>query len=320
VQDVQLEARPLVGGLISRSVLRVVARYRDGRNRQSVASFVVKELEGEARREAAIYEALCGTHLQNVAPGLLGVERSQRAVRIYLQAITPIARWPWRRVSLARSVLGCLAELHNTSATLAPHVLDWDYETDLRERAYNLLDVMGRSRQRLKALGLTFRLSRLERLVRRLPTLRRRLEGFTPLSTAVLHGDVHPGNVLVRRRAGKSVPVLLDWGRARTGSPLEDVSQWLQSLGYWEPEVKRRHDSLLCSYLRLRGLAVPATRQLRHAYWLAAGSNSLSGALQYHVSVALTPESGERSRAEAVRAAEDQLRILRRADACLGPE
>ena len=159
----------------------------------------------------------------------------------------------------------------------------------------------------------------LRRLVRSLPAIRRHLLTAEPFGTAVIHGDVHTGNVLMRTRGGGQQAVFLDWGRARLGSPLEDVSSWLQSLGYWEPEAGRRHDTLLRRYLRARGYPEELGRELRDAYWLAAACNVLSGALRYHLALvhgwgASTP----RMRAAAVRAARDALRIIRRADACWG--
>jgi aminoglycoside phosphotransferase (APT) family kinase protein len=136
-----------------------------------------------------------------------------------------------------------------------------------------------------------------------------------PFGTAIVHGDVHSGNALLATAEGADRLVLLDWARARLGSPLEDVASWLQSLGYWEPEAKRRHDTLLRRYLTARGQPDDLTRALRDAYWFAAASNVLAGALRYHLVVA-GGWSGEpsRARAEAARAARDQLRVLRRAD------
>jgi aminoglycoside phosphotransferase (APT) family kinase protein len=146
--------------------------------------------------------------------------------------------------------------------------------------------------------------------------MRTHLLGFAPLPPALIHGDVHPGNVMVRRRGGKDVPVLLDWGRARIGSPLEDVTSWLQSLSYWEPLAMRRHDTLLAEYLVARRAPTGRDADLRRAYWLAAASNVLAGALRYHVHMSVSEEAGTAGRAAAaLRAARDALRIIRRADA-----
>ena len=100
---------------------------------------------------------------------------------------------------------------------------------------------------------------------------------------AVLHGDVHSGNVVVRVQEGAERVVLLDWARARLGSPLEDVSSWLQSLGYWEFEARRRHDTLLRRYLAARGLSTHLGREVRDVYWFAGACNVLAGALRYQL-------------------------------------
>src|SRR5919108_667753 len=82
---------------------------------------------------------------------------------------------------------------------------------------------------------------------------------------------------VIRGRGPGSRAVLLDWARARRGSPLEDVSSWLQSLGYWELEARRRHDTLLRRYLKARAFAGELSRAVRDAYWLAAACNVLAG-------------------------------------------
>jgi aminoglycoside phosphotransferase (APT) family kinase protein len=121
----------------------------------------------------------------------------------------------------------------------------------------------------------------------------------------------------MRRRGSGCEPVLFDWGRARVGSPLEDVSSWLQVLGRWEPEAKRRHDTLLAHYLAARGLTASLTRSLRDAYWLAGASNALAGALLYHLATSVRPDISDQERWLARVAAADWLRVVRRADACL---
>lgn len=77
--------------------------------------------------------------------------------------------------------------------------------------------------------------------------------------------------------------MLIDWGRARIGSPLEDVSSWLQSLGYWEPRARRKHDPVLVHDLAYRGVEGGLSEALRTAYWVAGASNALAGALEHHV-------------------------------------
>jgi aminoglycoside phosphotransferase (APT) family kinase protein len=175
---------------------------------------------------------------------------------------------------------------------------------------------LGRCRRDPELAPLARQLPSARRLAIALPELRRELLQFRPLPTVVIHGDVHPGNVLVRRRAGREEPILIDWGRARFGSPLEDLSAWLQSLGYWEAQARRRHDTLLAAYLTSRGMERRLSSGFREAYWLAGASNALSGALEYHLSVLFQtpPVTNARKRA-AAESARDWLRIIRRAAA-----
>jgi hypothetical protein len=92
-----------------------------------------------------------------------------------------------------------------------------------------------------------------------------------------------PGNVLMSRRDRQDKLILLDWGRARVASLVEDVSSWLQSVSYWEPECRQHHDRLLAAYLSTLGMDGSPTDSVRAAYWMAAASNALSGALLHHL-------------------------------------
>ena len=117
----------------------------------------------------------------------------------------------------------------------------------------------------------------------------------------------------MRRGAAGAEPVLLDWARARPGSPLEDVSAWVQSLGHWEPQARRYHDTLVRQYLAARGLEPRLDRTFRHLYWIAGACNALAGALRYHlvtVQQARTPQA----RATALGLIYKWLRPLRCAD------
>jgi aminoglycoside phosphotransferase (APT) family kinase protein len=108
-----------------------------------------------------------------------------------------------------------------------------------------------------------------KRIVLSLCKWRKALLGFTPFGPCILHGDVHPGNVMIRAHRGhEAQPVLIDWERARAGSALEDVSSWLQSL-FWEREARRRHDSIFASYLSAIGMERRLTSEIRAAYWIA---------------------------------------------------
>jgi hypothetical protein len=94
------------------------------------------------------------------------------------------------------------------------------------------------------------------------------------------------------------------------------VSTWLQSLGYWEPQVRRRHDTFRRQYLAARGLPPEPTPELRVGYWLAGACNALACALRYHLWRALEAGDSDRAgRADTIRSANDWLWVLRRADA-----
>ena len=105
--------------------------------------------------------------------------------------------------------------------------------------------------------------------------------------------------------------VLIDWARARLGSPLEDVASWLHSLGCWEPQARRRHDTLLRAYLEARTVRRPLTSKLRVDYWLASVSNGLSGAIRYHLAVLADPKSEEGARDNSGRALMAWERVVR---------
>lgn len=311
--DLRLEVRPLRGGLESAGVARVVARFAGRQGKPATLTFVAKRLAGGPAREAAIYERLVAPAAADLAPALLGVER-QGADRclLFLESVRAPRSWPWRETATARRLLERLAELHARvdPADAAPVLAGWDYETDLAAASGETISLL-RAARGPDLAPLRRRLPAVERLATALPAMRRQLLE-APLGRAVLHGDVHPGNAMIR--AGER-PVLLDWGRARLGSPLEDVSSWLQSLGFWEPEAKRRHDTLLAAYLGAGGHGAPG-RDLRDAYWLAAAGNALAGALAYHLRGVLDEGASPRHRAAAHLAAADALRVIRRADAC----
>jgi hypothetical protein len=121
--------------------------------------------------------------------------------------------------------------------------------------------------------------------------------------------------VLIREVTGTRSAVLLDWARARPGSPLEDVSSWLESLGYWEPVVRQQRTRLLRHYLRARGLPAGAARDVYVWYWVAAASNALAGALKYHLQQAMRlAESAPGCQTDSVRAVRDYLHAIERAD------
>jgi hypothetical protein len=316
-EALHLERRPLTGGLEAAGVDHVTARYRTG-GRERRLAVVVKRLAGAAVREAAVYEQFVATHASEISPRLYAVEHGAAGHAVlYLEAIRPVSSWPWRDRPAAQSVLDRVARLHARAATqeAVAALAGWDYEAELGRAAARTLERLGEVRRQrgLWSFGGGLRWAR--RLAAALPALRAQLLTFAPLGSAVIHGDLHSGNVLLRRRGGRTEPALLDWGRARVGSPLEDVSSWLQSLGAWEPEARRRHDTLFAGYLAARGVEPRLDSGMRAAYWLAGASNALAGALTYHLSVLLDPRLPSASRASAAYSAREWVRVLRRADA-----
>jgi aminoglycoside phosphotransferase (APT) family kinase protein len=308
-----LEMRPLRGGLEGCGVARVcVFDSRSGR-RQPAGSFVVKLLTQAGERELAFHSAVqqaSSTH--QIAPKLLNSQRTGSGdVYMFMEWINAASRWPWKDTSCAGLVLDQLARVHALDGNPVA-AATWNYNTELQISAASTITMY----QRIATAGL--RRGRrpmarpLERVGSAIHKLREQVMAFT--GAFLVHGDAHPGNALIRRHRGELQAVLLDWGRARVGSPLEDLCTWLQSLGFWEPDARRVHDTLLRRYLRARGETGPASRALRDAYWLAGGSNAFAGALRYHLTVMADPHRTARQRWVASCAAEDWLRIIRRAE------
>jgi hypothetical protein len=315
-----LQVKALRGGLEALAVLRVQADFQDRRGRRQTSTMAVKRLDGARVREASVYQKLVVRHAQAMAPCLLALdEQSTGHSTLYLEWVRPVSKWPWRELSTAEQFIGGLARLHMATAAddVAAALPGWNYDAELKRSGETTLELLARCRRHPEFAPLARLLPPARHLTDALPGLRQQLLAFTPLGRVAIHGDVHPGNVIVRRRAGNEEPILIDWGRARSGSPLEELSSWLQSLSYWEPRARLRHDTLLGTYLSARGMERRLSSDLRAAYWLAGASNALSGALEYHLSLLIgqTPATVSRRRA-AAQSARDWLRIVRRAAAC----
>ncbi|HEU4581121.1 MAG TPA: aminoglycoside phosphotransferase family protein [Polyangiaceae bacterium] len=311
-EPLEIAVRPLHGGLVSGSVQWVIARHSCGRH----CTFVAKRLDGTARREAGIHRTLMTTPVRPLAPALLGLhEGGTGADWLFLEALSPLQAWPWHDLERAGDVLRSLAHLHalRRASRLGRVVRGWDYERELRDRGERLVELLEQRRPELRPLGLAQRAWFVRRFVERLSSARRRMLDLAALPPTLIHGDVHSGNVLLCARGGQVAPVFLDWGRARIGSPLEDVSSWLQSLGYWEPQARQRHDTLLRAYLSARGQPWPPTPELRCAYWVAAACNSIAGAAEWHLHRAVDPALRAEERSRAAAALLDHLRVVRRA-------
>lgn len=320
LRHLRFAVQPLRGGLEATAIASVRASYTDGQGRSSQTQFVAKRLDGLEAREATVYQALAEEPVRTWVPRLLECERvGGGTCYLYMEQVTPWRRWPWTDLTYATMVLEQLAVLHTTtpSAAFAACSAAWDYETVLAESAQKTLDklaVVAAQGDGPAGIGSTRR--PLERIVTALPAIRRALREATPFGVAPIHGDIHSGNVIIRAQGATQQPVFLDWSRARMGSPLEDVSSWLHSLGYWVPAARQHHDALLRRYLAARGLPAHLSREARTALWLAETSNVLGGALRYHLSVLAgwgTPSLA--ARRQAGRAAGECLRVIRRTDA-----
>lgn len=308
-----IELEPLRGGLIAPAVLRVTARY-PRRGRRTSWRFVAKRLPPGQHRELVVHRHLAARLGDRLAPELLGhATLADGATVLFLEWVRPDRRWPWTDHENTRRATEHLARLHRAlDGAERPDALHaWDYQGELAESAATTLEAFDQLPR-----GPEWRLLRrvrtaVERVAEELPEMRRQLlaEG-----RGWIHGDVHPGNVLLSRHRGEASTTFLDWARLRVGSPLEDLASWLLSLAHWEPAARRGHDRLALAYLRAAGLPEALGPTFRDAYWLAAASNALAGALRYQI-LAAVHASGRAERDKALGAARGWARSIRRADA-----
>jgi aminoglycoside phosphotransferase (APT) family kinase protein len=273
---------------------------------------VVKQLVGAFSREADVYEALWNHLDRPPAVQMFGRDVSGDTTYLYLEHAAPFSAWPWADTALAARVCSELARLHD-ARRLPGEAFLWNYEDELIRSAEDTLDVAAAARDS-SGRRVWRRLGDLRRLVRVLPRIRRRLLSG---GATVIHGDLHPGNVILQRTAGSVDVILIDWARARIGSPLEDVASWLHSLGCWEPEARRRHDTLMRIYLDARRKRRAFASDVRTDYWLASAGNGLSGAIRYHLAVLSDAGSTEPARYDSARALIGWQRVVRRAAAFL---
>jgi aminoglycoside phosphotransferase (APT) family kinase protein len=298
--DVEL----LRGGLES-----VVARARVSGPREHGSippRFVIKKLPAGLEREADVYEVLW-RHLDSPpAVRMFGREVAARGTYIYLEEAHSFHSWPWTDPQSAGAVCRALARLHDSRA-LPQEVFVWDYDAALARSARSTLEL---AHEACDAGGrrLWRRPGDLRRIVSALPRMRQRLLSG---ETSVIHGDMHPGNVIVRGSVDHDV-VMIDWARSRLGSPLEDVASWLHSLGCWEPEARRRHDTLMRTYLDARRTRQRFGSDMRVDYWLASACNGLSGAVRYHLSVLSNKAVTDAARYDSERALIAWQRVARR--------
>jgi aminoglycoside phosphotransferase (APT) family kinase protein len=306
--DVEVHLQRLPGGLESNVALARVST----KTRQDVpARLVVKELRGEGTREANIYSALRQHVHDPPSPHVFGEQTLGGRRYVYMESV-PARTWPWTQAHCAIAVCQELAKFHTArSVPLEPFA--WDYEELLATSAAETLDLARRLRDATGSRYWT-RLGDLHRVVDALPMLRNEL---LSQEAVVIHGDVHPGNVMMRETATHPRITFIDWGRARVGSPMEDVASWLQSLGCWEPEARRRHDTLLRAYFAGRHVNWPPSPAMRRAYWFAAASNGLSGAIRFHLAVLADHARDQTARHHSRVALHSLTRMVRRVAALL---
>lgn len=306
-----VRARALRGGLEADQVHLVTATLLHDDGNRSTARFVQKTISGAGAREAAVYAHLVRRHVPHLAPELLHAEQaSPSSTVLFLEALSH-RQWPWQDVDVSAAVLERVATLH-AAAIGADALPRWDYEATIARAARSTAEVAWELVRHRETAGLVRgAIPLIERVVDALPRIRMILRSARPFA-GVIHGDLHPGNVLHRRSGRRLEPVLVDWGRARHGSALEDVSSWLHSLGAWEPQARRRHDTLFTRYLRARDLSTRLGSETRDLYWLAGASNALAGALAYHLAAAAS-ERPIAMHGSSARCAHGWLRVLRRA-------
>ncbi len=317
-RDLRLHLVPLSGGAEAQRVLRVTARYRNSQARLCSRAAVVKVLRGRPAREAEIYRTFVARSVPGLAPRFLSAPRLvDGRVLLFVEAVRRREAWPWRRPSALTVSARALGRFHATAASGAVVPSGWNYEDELHGSARATVEALGRCRNDPDLADLVRQSRPAARLVDALPRLRGQIlgENAGPLGRRIIHGDVHSGNAMIVQRGGLDRLLLLDWGRARLGSPLEDVSSWLQTLRPWEPRAMAMHDTLLTGYLEEAGISSGLTSNLRSAYWIAGASNALAGALRWHLDDARSRPIGSPARNAAVAGARNWVRVLRRAHA-----
>ncbi|MFD2649763.1 phosphotransferase family protein [Devosia albogilva] len=310
--EANLQAQPLTGGTEANEAVLYTVRYRDPAQR--TLRVVVKSLSGRPAREAQVYAHLVQPYAAALAPRLLAVKRDGDQLFLVMEAVRPNRAWPWRDNAATVRLLHELGRFHARVEGRSVSMPGWDYDGELAESGQAAVHLLDQCRAAEELRPLVRHLTVLRRFAENAARLRRQLLVEAPFHGRPIHGDVHSGNALFRGSL-PGRPVLFDWGRARHGSPLEDVSSVLQSLRQWEPEAMSAHDTLLRRYLSALGLDARLADGVRSAYWVAAACNLLSGALTVHLWHALEHGGNEQQKAQAIAMAHNCLRVVRRAHA-----
>jgi serine/threonine protein kinase len=312
--QMSLSSVKLSGGTEAAGVYRVLASLEADSGRRHQRRLIVKHLTGRARREAGILRDLLTRDDRRLLPDLLGVFHDSKGhVYLGLEEVRRTSAWPWRNSGITAIMMRQLGQFHaqNRDAVLSD---DWNYEEELGAQAEQTRAYLDHCCRKPELEALRPGLRTIEKIAEALPRLRQCLLREAPFEARLIHGDVHPGNTLVRKGADMQ-PVLIDWGRTRLASPLEDVSSMLQSLRLYEPSALQLHDMLFKEYLTGMGREQRITDGLRSAYWVAGASNALAGALRWHLMIAADDDKSKLRRRRAYAAALDWLRVIRRAHA-----
>ena len=219
-ENVTVNVSPISGGLES-VVARVSVESLAPTRTPIPPRFIVKELRGEQCREAQIYRALWQCRRRPPAARVFGRTMQASSCFLYLEDIVGESSWPWRDTNVSTSVCHALARVHRMWMRPPRIAALWDYEQDLARSAMATLAVAGRARD---AGG--------SRAWKRLSDLERVVAGLTRMRTALMesgvtfiHGDVHPGNVIVTGSGHARRIVFIDWARARLASMVTAAPQ-----------------------------------------------------------------------------------------------
>ena len=318
-RTVELQMRPLHGGLESTGVARVQAHFRDGnarpeRQHSSLSAWMVRR---NVKRISIVHSTdrplrsprgfLALTSLARRAPICISNTLGRASVAVArADPNRPRAQGAGRPARHCGRFgdWGCASQLGLRKGTERAGALD---------PSYVRAGVVGRACATQSSAALRFRTLPSHAGIatpasRTVPRLAIRLDGPAwRCSLAQRSSTCSPGGGIAGAdRLGARASA----HRSRTSA------HGCDSLGRWEPRVRRRHDTLLQGYLAARGFDARLLPSVREAYWLAAASNSLSGALGYQLSVALdTAGHTARERVAAVAAVRQHLRVIRRADA-----
>jgi Phosphotransferase enzyme family len=185
----RVEMHSLRGGLES-----TVARARiSQRSRQSSmpTQLVIKTLRSGQTREVEVYEALWRYLDMPPTIRVLGRDCHGPNTYLFLEHAERISNWPWSDTEHAAAVCRELARFHDCRVLPVERFL-WDYERELSSSAVETLAIATDARD-LSGRGYWRRPGDLKRVVAMLPRIRAQL---LTSETTVLHGDVHPGNVI----------------------------------------------------------------------------------------------------------------------------